>query len=195
MKTKQTREEWLIKLAQGLGKEFKTEGLTMPKYRITCGFPSKGGLSAKKRTIGQCWHPDASADGTTEIIIGITQDEEMTIAGVVAHEMVHGVVGTEVGHRGPFRRLALLIGLEGKMTSTIEGPEFIKRVKPILKKIGKYPHAKLDHTIGIKKQSTRMIKATCQDAHCGMVFRTTRKWVEIRDGLDCPICHTECEIG
>ena len=113
-----TREQWLLKLAEGLEKTvFSDAAAELPKYRVTCGFPSKGGLAAKKRTIGQCWSPKASNDHTTEIIISITQDEPMTVAGVLAHEMVHAAVGTEAGHGPIFRRLALAIGLTGKMTA------------------------------------------------------------------------------
>jgi len=192
----QTREQWLNALAVALQIEFAKEGLKLPKHRITCGFPSKGGLAVKKRTIGQCWTPKASADGTTEIIIGITQDEPMTVAGVLAHEMIHAVVTVEAGHKKPFRDMALAIGLQGKMVETKEGPEFIKRVKPLLKKIGTYKHAKLDPNVGRKKQSTRMIKLQCTAAHCGMIFRTSAKWFEISGGeLACPICHCYCDKG
>ena len=171
-----TREDWLIELATRLETLFKQYGATLPKYRVTCGFPSSGGLSAKNRTIGQCWSPEASADDTTEIIIGITQDEPMRVAGVLAHEMVHAAVGVAAGHRGPFRKLALDIGLEGKMTATTEGEAFKQAVQPMLDAIGDYPHAKLDASKR-KKQGTRMIKASC--TACNYTVRTTTKWIDI----------------
>lgn len=171
-----TREDWLVELATRLEVLFKQHGATLPKYRVTCGFPSSGGLSAKNRTIGQCWSPDASADGTTEIIIGITQDEPMRVAGVLAHEMVHAAVGVAAGHRGPFRKLALDIGLEGPMTATTEGEAFKQAVQPMLDALGHYPHAKLDATKR-KKQGTRMIKASC--TACGYAVRTTAKWIDV----------------
>jgi hypothetical protein len=176
-----TREDWLIELATRLEVLFKQHGATLPKYRVTCGFPSSGGLSAKNRTIGQCWSPEASGDGTTEIIIGITQDEPMRVAGVLAHEMVHAAVGVAAGHRGPFRKLALAIGLEAPMTATTEGEAFKQAVQPMLDAIGNYPHAKLDATKR-RKQSTRMIKASC--TACGYTVRTTAKWI----GIATPTC-------
>lgn len=181
-----TREDWLVELATRLEALFKQHGATLPKYRVTCGFPSKGGLSAKNRTVGQCWSPKASADNTTEIIIGITQDEPMRVAGVLAHEMVHAAVGVDAGHRGPFRKLALDIGLEGKMTATTEGEAFKQAVQPMLDAIGDYPHAKLDATKR-KKQSTRMIKASCPA--CGYTVRTTAKWIDVA-APTCP--NAEC---
>jgi hypothetical protein len=182
-----TREDWLIELATRLETLFKQHGATLPKYRVTCGFPSTGGLSAKNRTIGQCWSPEASADNTTEIIIGITQDDPMRVAGVLAHEMVHAAVGVAAGHRGPFRKLALDIGLEGPMTATTEGEAFKQAVQPMLDAIGDYPHAKLDATKR-KKQGTRMIKASC--AACGYTVRSTAKWISIATPTcPAPDCH------
>jgi hypothetical protein len=199
MKLTKTKENWLHNAVVELATEFKSEGLTMPKkWRISSGFPSKGGLAAKKRTIGQCWSPEASGDKTTEIIISITQDNVLKILGVVAHEMVHAVVGIPAGHRAPFKKLATSIGLEGKMTTTTEGPEFIRRTKAIIKRLGKYPHAALDHTMDPKKkQSTRMIKVECVNEmgiDCGMIFRTSSKWAN-ENTLKCPRCEGDTIIG
>ena len=107
-----TKENWLSDAVLELENEFKLEGLRMPaKWRISSGFPSKGGLAAKKRTIGQCWSPEASKDGTTEIIISITQDDETKILGVIAHEMCHAILGIKAGHGPKFKKLANSNGL------------------------------------------------------------------------------------
>tara|TARA_R110000823_G_scaffold157648_2_gene288473 strand:- start:101 stop:688 length:588 start_codon:yes stop_codon:yes gene_type:complete len=191
----QTKEEWLTNAVLQLEAEFKNEGLTMPaKWRISSGFPSKGGLAVKKRTIGQCWSPEASKDGTTEIIISITQDDALIILGVIAHEMVHA---TGIMNHGPkFKSLATAIGLTGKMTATEEGVVFIQRTMLILERLGEFPHAALDHTIGQKKQSTRMVKVSCDHEDCGMVFRTSNKWIEESMGqMACPICEGSTTIG
>ncbi len=171
-----TREEWLIKLAKKLEILFQENGAELPKYRVTCGFPSAGGLSARNRSIGQCWSRSASADQTTEMIIGITQDDSMKVAGVLAHEMIHAAVGLECGHRGPFRKLALAIGLEGKMTKTTESEAFKQRVQPMLDELGPYPHAKIDAT-NRKKQTTRNLKVECKS--CGYRVSTTSKWLKV----------------
>lgn len=193
----QTKEQWLSEAVIQLEAEFKNEGLTMPaKWRISSGFPSKGGLAVKKRTIGQCWSPEASKDGTTEIIISITQDDENKILGVIAHEMIHAVLGIEAGHGPKFKSLATSIGLVGKMTATEESDEFLGRVSVILDRLGEFPHAALDHTIGQKKQSTRMVKVSCDHEDCGMVFRTSNKWIEESLGqMACPICEGSTHQG
>ena len=76
--------------------------------------------------------------------------------------------------------------MEGKLTATTEGKEFFKWARPVLKKLGKYPHAALNPGNGpVKKQTTRLIKCECED--CGFVFRTTRTWIDNCDhGMHCP---------
>jgi len=110
-------------------------------------------------------------------------DNPMDTAAVLAHEMVHGVIGCQHGHKKPFRDLALAIGLEGKMTSTTAGPDFIKMLEPILKKLGPYPHAKIDAS-ATPKQGTRLIKVECPD--CGFNVRITRTWLDSHGGPICP---------
>ena len=188
--TYNTREEWLVALATELETVFKEHGANLPKYRVTCGFPSSGGLAAKNRTIGQCWDNTASADNTAEIIIGITQDDTMKVAGVLAHEMVHAAVGVQAGHGPKFRRLATAIGLQGKMTATTESKAFKQRVQPILDKLGACPQSALDASQR-KKQGTRMIKCVCPQS--GYTVRTTRKWLQEFGAPISPVTHLVME--
>ena len=83
------------------------------------------------------------------------------------------------------------------MTATTEGDVFKKAVKPMLKRLGKYPHGVLDATqSGRKKQTTRMIKASCPD--CGYTVRTTSKWIDIAvptcPAPDCDNCGGDLEV-
>ena len=178
----ETREQYLVALMNELDSAvFKTNGFKMPrKVRVTCGFPSQNPLAQKKRRIGECWPPEWSADGTTEIIIsmvldGSTQDKRIVIAETLAHEMVHAVDGCRNGHKKPFRDIATKIGFAGKMTATKAVPELVKMIKPILKRLGKYPHGELDRS-KVKKQTTRNIKLVCYD--CSWNCRTARKNIE-----------------
>ena len=177
--------------------EFKSEGLKLPKYRATIGLPSSGAFGIAKRTIGQCFYKECSKDGTTEIMISPTQDKPLDILEVTAHEMVHATLGAGFGHGPVFKKLATAIGLVGKMTATEAGPEFKRRTKAILKTLGPLAHKKLDVTVGRKKQSTRMIKVECIDDDCGMVFRTSSKWVleNGSDQFECPICRAPAYVG
>ena len=73
--------------------------------------------------------------------------------------------------------MALRVGLTGKMTSTTAGPELSDKLAELIDEIGPYPHAALNADLsGRKKQSTRMLKVTCQA--CGCIVRMTAKWIE-----------------
>lgn len=181
------REDWLKQLSERLN-TLMFAG-KMPKYRVSCSWPSRGGTGAAKKIIGQCFAPSASSDNTTEIFISPSLDDDMEVAGTLAHEMVHAVVGIPAGHGKAFRKLALQIGLTGKMTSTTEGPEFKKALAPILAELGKYPHAQLNVRGQLKKQGTRLIKAECT---CGYTVRITRKWL---NELGAPHCPAHGEMG
>jgi hypothetical protein len=192
------REAWLQALIAEMRPVFAKHGATIPEnVRVSCGFPSVGGRSGfKRQTIGECWSPIRSEDGSWEIFINPTLAKPMRVAGVTGHEMIHATVGLEAGHRGPFKQLALAIGLTGRMSATTEGEDFIRTFTPILEDLGPYPHAALDArsrlqkpepgeaplSSGPKTQSTRLHKVMCR--HCGYVARVTMKW--LNEGM--PVC-------
>ena len=182
-----TREQWLIRLARELERLFKRVGApALPTYRVTCGWPSRKALTRRNKVIGQCFDKSCSKDKTTEMIVSMFIDNEMDAAQILAHEMVHASVGTAAGHGKPFRDVAIAIGLTGKMTATVAGPEFVKWIKPVLKKIGHYPHATVDAAAATKKQGTRMIKVACPN-HPAYSVRMTRTWLEHID-FGAPVC-------
>lgn len=195
-----TREQWLMKLAKRMETLlFKPAGATFKKYRITCGWPSVRALSANAKRIGECWPASSSSDGVREIIISMALDDPMRVADVLAHEMVHAVDDMVHGHGKEFRKLALAIGLTGKMTATVAGESFIETMKPVLEKIGDYPHKALNgEESGRKKQTTRMIKAECKFNPCediGYVARLSRKWIVKSGAPFCPSCLTQMEVS
>lgn len=169
-----TREEWLHQIAKDMIKLGWFNGYTLPAYRLGCGLPSKRAFGAKKRVVGQCWHPDASADKTVEIFISPTLANPVEVAATLLHELIHAVTGVR-GHGGKFRALAIKLGLGGKMTETVPGDALTAKLKGMAAKLGAYPHAKLDYSKR-PKQGTRLLKATC--GGCGYTVRLTRKWAE-----------------
>ena len=67
-----TREQWLNLAGEHLRILFESVGETVPtKVRASCGFPSKGALGARNRTVGQCWNAVASADCPVETRFGL----------------------------------------------------------------------------------------------------------------------------
>ena len=193
-----TREEWLNHAAQLCRPAIEAHGVELPPVRVSVGWPkgSRGGKSV--HAIGQCWCKSASADGTHEIFVSPELDDPARVLDVLAHELVHAACGISAGHGPEFARVAKGIGLQGRMTATVAGPEFETFAKAATKTLGRFPHAALGvrgSTSGnpkpkggpeagpeggsdSPKQGTRMLKATCDDPECGMVVRTTRKWIE-----------------
>ena len=192
-----TREQWLRDFVEyGFADKFAAIGAPLPEnINVSCGFPSSRGLSANRRTLGQIFDPSCSADGTTEIFISPTLDCPERVAATLCHELVHAAVGVKQGHGPEFRKVALAMGLQGKMTATVAGPGFqemfdhFSRSKGIMSVVGEYPHSKLDATQR-KKQRTRMVKCQC---HCGYTVRTTRTWIAV--GVPhCPL-HGEMTVA
>lgn len=175
-----TREAWLAKVALGMVPKFKSVGAPLPRVRVTMSLIKKG------RAIGLCYDPTNSADGTTEIMVRIDLFDAMQVAAILAHELIHAAVGCKEGHKGAFKRVAIAIGLEGKMTATVAGPKFVAWVQGILESVGPFPHAALNFNglkSGPKKQTARMIKVTCPE--CEYVARTTRFHL---DRIGAPLC-------
>lgn len=177
------REDWLNAAARELGPAFARLKAPLPgKIRITMS------LTRRSRAIGTCYDSSCSADETFEILIRLDQAEAIEVIAILAHELVHAAVGLDAGHGPVFARVARGLGLEGKMTSTVPGEAFKALVKPILQKLGAFPHAALSLAGGKssapKKQTTRMVKLHCTT--CGYVARTTRKWIDEIGPAHCP---------
>lgn len=181
-----TREEWLIGLGRALAPRIaEAAGLDeMPSWRVSVGFPA-----GSRKAIGQCWDAAATTDKTFEIFIRPDIREPLRVAGVFAHELVHAAVGIEAKHGKRFKAVATGIGLEGKMTATVEGPEFIAWTRDILDGLPPMPGADMDVTrSGRKKDGTRQLKCECPS--CGYIVRTSSKWIDVA----APICpNSDCD--
>lgn len=180
-----TREEWLQKaIALCTTHKFKPAGFKVPQLRVSVGLPYGRG---SKKAIGQHWHPKASEDRLGAIFISPTINDSVQVLGTLVHEIVHGVVGNEAKHGKLFRDCAVAVGLEGKMTHTTAGKDLIKYFnKRIIKKLGKYPHSRLDvNGAGRpdKKQTTRMIKMECE---CGYKCRASLTAIIENGPVICP---------
>jgi len=161
-----TREEWLTEAVLLLDAQVFApvmEGVIPDlQFRVSCSFP--GGPGKKKGVVGQCWNPSASADSTTEIYISPVEDNPVEVLDTLVHENVHRIVGCKHGHKAPFKRLAVKVGLEGKMTSTHAGEALRETLTGLAETLGTYPHAKVTPGEGKKKQSTRVKRLSAQNA-------------------------------
>lgn len=184
--TYKTREEWLQAFAQAARPHFEAAGAPIPEnVRISIGFSSKGQRSNR---IGECWADVVSEDKHFEIfIVPALQSDSARIADILTHELIHAAVGIEAGHKAPFKRVAVALGLEGKMTATVAGDKWREWALPVLEKLGPMPGASLGGerlVAAPKKQTTRMLKVECPD--CAFSFRTTRSHLDAHDELTCP---------
>ena len=185
------REKWLQDMIGELSVLFTDNGYIMPNnIRVTCGWCSRSNSRTSSQRIGECYSPTASGDNSIEIVISMSLQDPMKVAGVLAHELVHAVVGNENGHNKVFKKCAVAIGLEGKMTATTESEAFKQRVQPMIDKLGEYPHASLSLN-NRKKQSTRMIKTSCPS--CGYTARLSQKWIEVGTPI-CPVDNISLEV-
>jgi hypothetical protein len=190
-KTKyETREQWLEAAVALMVPTFKWAGYDkFPKVRVSCGWPSSRGLSSKAPAGGECWDKGAAEDGVAQIFISPRIKKTVDPLGVLpilAHELVHAVVGHKANHGKVFKACATKIGLEGKMTSTVGGEKFLEEAKYWVEhSLGEYPHAQLNPKgRPTKKQTTRMVKCECKA--CGYSARTSRKWLESSGAPLCP---------
>lgn len=170
-KARLTREQWLVAASKMLeADKFTPKGYEIKsRYRVSCSLPSKAAFSKKLRRIGEAWHSSASKDGTCEVFISPTIADSRLVVSTLAHELVHVCVGNEAGHGPVFKKCALAIGLEGKMTATHAGDALNEYADHIVKELGRFPHAELDHSQR-KKQSTRMLKVVCTNMLCQFVI-------------------------
>lgn len=178
--TTQLREAWLHDVAAlTASRLFVPRGFPVPEnVRLSVGFPygRRGGKGA--HAIGQCWAAEASAGKMHEIFISPELDSPVEVVATLIHEQAHAIVGLENKHNKVFRKCAVAVGPEGKMTATIAGEELTREIGFLLAKLPPYPHQRLtpQHSTGPKKQSTRMHKIVCG---CGYTARTSAKWIEV----------------
>lgn len=185
------REQWLDAGIVLLRNEvFLPVEQQLPKtLLVSCSFPDRGAF-AKKTVLGQCWYPIKKGD-SHQLLISPTRNDPVKVLDVLVHECCHTITGMKVGHRAPFKRLAVVVGLTGKMTSTVAGPDLKKKLEQFARALGPYPHTSLTNYRQAKpKQGTRLIKAACS---CGYVIRITQKWIDEVGLPDCPACETTLE--
>jgi len=97
-------------------------------------------------------------------------------------------VGVEDGHGPKFKAFCSALGLTGKATEAVPGPDTRQWLEDeVLPMLGAYPHAAVDPSQR-KKQGTRMIKLVCPET--GYTVRTTKKW--LAHGV--PVSPAGCEM-
>jgi hypothetical protein len=181
-----TREAWLEAATSEFSIHFLQAGFPLPPLvKVSCAFTSGGTRKHRnnKVQIGECWDASRSGQGAVEIMVSPIKDDAVEVAATLFHELCHAANGVSNGHRGDFAKLARSGHLEGPLPQTKGGKEFAEWVKPVLKRLGTYPHAALD-TSKRTKQTTRLLKVWCK--HCGYTVRVTATWL-VKGYPICPV--------
>jgi len=146
-----TREEWLDAAAEEMREAFfAPRSLALPQtVRCSCGFPR-----GKRTVVGQCWHPDNSADKSVNIFVSPTQAEPVRVLDILLHELCHAALGPGVRHKAPFAKLAREVGLAGKPTATIAeaGSPLWTTLTEMSGRLGPYPHGQLSDSMTPEKE-------------------------------------------
>lgn len=131
-----TREAWLKAAVAAIRPLYKEAAVDLPKDIVAlCGFPTS------PKAIGQCHYKENNVDAKLErqhIYVCPTQADPVRVLDILVHELVHAS-GCK-GHGKEFKAVATKLGLTGKMTATVAGPELETKLKAIAKTLGKYPH-------------------------------------------------------
>jgi hypothetical protein len=168
------REQWLTEVAKQVEPIFKH--FRLPPYRVTCGWPSSGGLGLVKRTIGQCFGVETSTGGFAEIFISPVLEKPLEVVGTLTHEMVHVVAGTKAKHGGEFIKISRHIGLtNGKPIHALPGKLLNDQLVKIIEPMGIYPHKAIKPTFHVKKPPT---STSLECSECGCKITMSFKWIE-----------------
>jgi hypothetical protein len=176
-----TREEWLTEAVR-LMDDLLPDTVTRSAFRVSVGFPV-GKRTGNGKVIGQCHY--AAKDGVPQLFIHPELTDPIDVLGVLLHERIHAVLPVGAGHGKLFGAVARYAGLAGKLTATVPGDDLRPILQAVADTLGEYPHGSLDYNDARgKKQGTRMIKCECDN--CGLIFRTSAKWLDKVGELQCP---------
>jgi hypothetical protein len=159
----QLREVWLERAASFLLDYMVQQGLPRVAVRVSCGWPSRGGLAARVAVVGQCFPPTMCRDGIPQIFVSPRIDDSLQVLGTLLHELVHASVGCQYQHRKEFSQAARRVGLAGPPTATTVG----ESLRPVLMRCvavyGPYPHAAIQPHVK-QKVGSRLRLYQCQCA-------------------------------
>jgi len=175
-----TREGWLVDAGNRLISKYVVgmARLTMPPWRVSCGFPkgSRGRGAAKR--IGECWSVEAAADEHANIFISPVLDDGPRILDVLLHELIHaGTPGA--GHKGAFVAAAKAVGLVAPWTATTASDTLAAELSAMAKEIGSYPHGAMVIPEG-KRPGSRLRLWECP---CGIKVRVSSDDFQATCGL------------
>jgi len=178
-----TREAWLLFAVGHIAPIFAECGHIIPRVRVSCAVPA---TSRRGSAVGQCWPTTRSADQVNEIYISPVHTDPVEVLDTLTHELVHAVDDCRNRHGAEFRKIALAVGLQGKMREASAGPRLRERfaliADTLISEVGPYPHGKLSVGGAIFGQSRRPARAECP--RCRFKVSMLRQYLQMGP----PIC-------
>ena len=175
------REQYLYEAAKLMNEKlFKPVGDELPKdVEFSASFPARAALPSSNggsHTVGVCYPREMSEDKHILVHVSPLKGDELEALAILAHELCHASDNCSSGHRNHFRKTALGIGLEGKMTSTHAGDQLIRKLKEIVDVLGEYPQVSL--AVQKRVSGTRNLLIECVNPQCGLKMRTSKKQID-----------------
>ena len=166
------REEYLELAADELSDYIGKAGYSMPKLKVSAGWPSSKAFSTKGRTLGECWHHESIEQEASHIFISPCLSDTSTVLGVLVHEIGHAILPQEVKHKKAFKQYMTAVNLTGKATATKPGEVLQSFFDLLIDRIGTYPHDSIDKGPKQKKQTTRLRLWICNG--CDLKIRVAK---------------------
>jgi hypothetical protein len=138
---KQLREVWLEQAASFMIDFLVGQGLPSTDVRVSCGWPSRGGLTPRRTVVGQCFPPHVCSDGRPQIFISPRIADSIEVLGTLLHELLHASIGCEYGHGKKFSQAAKKVGLVRPWTAISVGDRLRPFLEQFIAHAGSYPHA------------------------------------------------------
>tara|TARA_R100000541_G_scaffold640_4_gene4100 strand:+ start:2875 stop:3474 length:600 start_codon:yes stop_codon:yes gene_type:complete len=188
------RETWLNLMIDKAVPIFDKAGFKISdirkKLKVSCSMMVGQRKSSKFGAIGMHLPTEWNKEKNHEMLISPTLEDGVQVVAILIHEMTHAIQRHMYGytvkaHGKEFRKIALAVGLQGKMTATTESPELKIIIENWINEIGKYPHDKINLNAR-KKQGVRNLKVKCQS--CEWSFRTSNKNILAMTSSRCLSC-------
>ena len=168
---RRNREAWLTEMGHCILPLFR--GWDMGRFRVTCGWPSRGG-TGRRLILGQCFGAESSKAGFHEIFVSPLIDGSLEAAGTVCHEMAHVAAGVEAQHGPRFMKVCRGVGLtDGKPSTAMPGDALNAVLRRHVLALGEYPHDAIVPRMKLVKPSAD-VRLGCPG--CGCLVVMSGRW-------------------
>ena len=134
-----TREEWLSEAYRLFSPRMTQHGKLPKTVNIIISWPH-----GTKKAIGECYPETCTKDKSTYITVSPALGNDIVqVLATLLHEMIHAI--DIKNHGKDFKKVALALGLTGKMRSTVAGEELAKELVEMAKTLGEFPHTVLNY--------------------------------------------------